>query len=777
MHTQVPARRIRTGVLLTALLGAVSGPSAGCRTELRGDGSAGLAAPARTATLDLGRLQAVRERARAHDRAGALELLEPDRPLEASDPERCWLLVALWREVGARSHAARAVDAMPPGSLRTTLVAFTRETPREALSILGQGPGHDGWADLVRSHVLVGLGDLRGSRDAADRAARAPWLLVRIDGLLVAAALHAELGDLAAARSRLASVRELAPWDARGAHETGLLERRVGRPRAAAEALLEGLATAPASETVARDLHDTWRTLAPGADRDRLGRAALALQASGNPAWEALASAVALDVLDDPLAAEQHARRALAAGALPVPTEHDLRRALFAQGRYREAVAILQAALPPDVRAAPENLVGPCWEALAAAVAAAPDRSAADDARVVLARALLALGAHADALIVLDGARGAQARSLVRRLEGHIAFERALADILRAGYADAARDESPADLDGVLARVPGLARRHLAPRDAAALADVTTGVSSVPLLGAWVDHGVRATSPLVRHFRAHGRYLVLGQRARGPVEAVVLSLAYLAEDVPLRTTGFVHRHDVAIGIDRGLGTAVVAEGGELGGACLPDALWLDADSARTSDAAWRRVLVRDPATMRFAHGPPPPVGAEGRLALTDPAGVTERLVARVARQRGTDPWSSWFTLRAHEAGHVTDLRTHLPVLQGLPASIRLLAKAGGSFHDVERHLECQAQLAAVVDARDPALAVAEMTAMLPVVEPDAEVHRGGYHDALQRMLRHIDRHPLEYPGLDRTKRLLPQLDRLDDAALRRAAWNAWRAGR
>lgn len=759
---------------LAALHGALAG---GCQSRL-GPGAAPVTAAVQAAAQgDLQRLQAVRSRARAHDRMGALELLAPDAPLDQADPERCWLLVALWRDVGARARAARAVEAMRPGSLRTTLLAFTAETPREALAYLGRGPGPDGWADLVRSHVLAGLGDLKGSRDAAERAARSPLLLVRIDGLLLSAALHGELGELEVARARLRAVRDLAPWDARGAHEAALLERRVGRPVQAADALLAALAVAPGSETIARDLQDTWRTLAPGPDRDRIAREALAVRATSNPAWEGLAGAALLEVLHDAALAERHLRHALSSGALPVPAEHDLRRALFAQGRYGEGVAILRAALPPDVRDAPENLVGPCWRALAAAVAGAPDRAAPEPAREQLARSLLALGAHREALLVLEGATSVSASALRRRLEGHVGFERAFAELLRAGYADAARDESPPDLDAVLAHVPTLARRHLVPDEAAQLGDVRQGVSSVPLLGAWVDHGVRVANPLVRHFRAYGRYLVLGQRSSGPVEAVLLSLVYLAEKAPLRTTGFLHHHDVAIGIDRGLGTAVVAEGGELGGACLPDALWFDADSARTAEAAWRRVLTRDPATLAFAHDPPPAPGGEGRLALTDPAGVTERLIARVVRQRGDDTWSSWFTLRAHEAGHVTDLRTHLPILQGLPATLRLLAKAGGSFHDVERHLECQAQLAAVVDARDPALAVAEMTAMLPVVEPDAEVHRGGYHDALQLMLRHIDKNPAAYPGLDRSQRLLPQLDRLDDAALRRAAWNAWRAAR
>ncbi len=767
-----PSRTVRG--LVSALLLLVAG---GCRA-VPGEAPVGGAfdvVPDRSSAGE-GRLRRVRDLARAQDRGAALALLEADRPLDPHDPERAWLLVALWKDLGARFRAARAVEAMPPGSLRTTLLAATAETPREGLTWLGTGRGPDGFAELVRAHLYAAAGDTAAAQAAAERARSAGPLLVRIDAALLGAALAADRADPASARRLLAEVDAIAPWDARGKHALGLLERAVGRLPEAVAALTEALRLAPRSDLIAHDLHDAWRRLPPGASRDRSGRDVLTLDGYGNPVWHALAGAVFLDVVGDPVAAERHLRSALDGGIGPVPAEHDLRRALARLGRYADAVEILDAAAPPGVRDAPENLVAPCWCALAVAAARAPDRSAPAAARVDLAMALASLGAHHDALEVLGGLDDDRAASLRRRIEADIAFEDALEAQIADGYAAASRGEPARDLDAILAAIPGLAARHLPPSAATRLRDVRAGVSTVPLIGSWVDHSVRTTNPLVRYLRERGRYLVLGQRVGEPVEAVLFSAIYLAENADVRTTGFRHRHDVAIGIDRAIGTAAVAKGAELGGACLPDGLWLDADSARTTEWGWRRALVRDPATLAHADDPPPEVGGEGRLALTDPAGVTERLLRRVMRDRPNDAWSSWWTLRAHEAGHVTDLRRHLPILAGLSSTLRLAVRAGFAPRDVERHLERQAQLAAVIDARDPALAVAEMTAMLPVVERDPEVHRGGYRDALGAMLRHLDRRAGAWPAIDRSRRLLPQLDRLDDGALRQIAWDAWCEG-
>jgi hypothetical protein len=291
------------------------------------------------------------------------------------------------------------------------------------------------------------------------------------------------------------------------------------------------------------------------------------------------------------------------------------------------------------------------------------------------------------------------------------------------------------------------------------------------LIGAWLDHSTDTRSPVVAHFRRFGRFLMLGQREGQPPEAIVLSLAFLARALPITTAGRRHAHDVAIGYDRGASAFVSAKGGELGGACLADGMWLDADSARRTDLALRAELRRDPARREAARAwrPPPPEGPEGVFALTDPGPLAYRLLERYVRRHPASPWGTFGTLRAHESGHVADLRRHLPVLPRLPATVALFARAGFSPARVEMELERRAQLGAVVDAPDPDLALFEMVEALPLEERDPEVHAGGYRDGVADLVRFVHARPDLHPEIDLTQRILPQLERLGPEALRRAA--------
>ena len=63
---------------------------------------------------------------------------------------------------------------------------------------------------------------------------------------------------------------------------------------------------------------------------------------------------------------------------------------------------------------------------------------------------------------------------------------------------------------------------------------------------------------------------------------------------------------------------------------------------------------------------------------------------------------------------------------------------------------------------------------LPVVEREPEVHDGGYRDGLRTMLGHLRSRPDLYPALDRTHRIVTQLDRPTTAQIRQAARAALR---
>jgi hypothetical protein len=146
-----------------------------------------------------------------------------------------------------------------------------------------------------------------------------------------------------------------------------------------------------------------------------------------------------------------------------------------------------------------------------------------------------------------------------------------------------------------------------------------------------------------------------------------------------------------------------------------------------------------------------------------------RLLARYAARQPAGRWGSLGTLHAHENGHVIDLRRHLPFWRGLPATVSLLASVGFAPPRMEAVLERRAQLAAVIDAPDPDLALTEMLDMLPAEEVEPEAHAAGYRQALDLMVRHVWSRPDLYPEIDRARRVLPQLDRLSLEQLRRAA--------
>lgn len=239
----------------------------------------------------------------------------------------------------------------------------------------------------------------------------------------------------------------------------------------------------------------------------------------------------------------------------------------------------------------------------------------------------------------------------------------------------------------------------------------------------------------------------------------------------MRTRGQSFAHDLAVGYDRALRAWMDAQGGLLSGACLPDGLWLDADAALDTEHDARSALARDPSLAASAARLPAPAADtfEGPFALSNPSGLYLRLVARYVAARPDDRWGSFRTLRAHESGHVIDIRRHLPLVRGLPATLRLLGAAGFAPERMEAVLERRAQLAAMIDAPDPALALAEMVEMLPVFDEHPEVHAAGYASALASLVREVWSRPDLYPGIDRSRRVLPQLHLLSDAALRAAA--------
>jgi hypothetical protein len=687
--------------------------------------------------------------------------------LSAAAPERSWLLVELWSTRAALSRARAAVAAMPPSPFAAVLSAHVAGDPERRLATLRRleaGPAA-GWAHLEAAYALAEEGRREGAARAhAARAAAIGPAYVRREALLLAAHEALEAKEGSAALALALSARDVDPRDPRPLAAASRYAARLGRNADAARWALDALRLQPSSLRVARRLADLLRE-DPDAPVDAgvaRGVATVLPPPEGNPELDALRGLLAERAgrAEEAVAAYE---RALAAGADPVPVDRHLRRLLLARGDVRGALEWLRAAVPPGAVARPGNVVARAWAALDAAAARA-EGGGDDEATAGLARALEGVGAVEEAAIVARSRKAAAGDALSARLDGVVAFERAIRRAVEEGYRAPAEGKEPEPVERLLARIAELARRHLPASEHAAFADPARGLRTVPLVGTWLDHGVSTSSPVVAWFRAHGQYLVLGQREEKPAEAVLLSLASLVPGAPVSTHGRTFRHDVAVGYDRAVRPYLDFQGGRLSGAALPDGVWLDADAARHEDAALRLVRRADAALVARAReagkAPPAPDGPEGVLAMDDPAGLSLRLALDHVERAGTSPWASFAVLEAHESAHVFDLERHLPVARGLPATLSLLARSGLSLDVAESRLEGRAQLSAVVESGEPRLAVLDLVGSLPSHERAPEAHERGYRDVVARLLRTLYARSDRYPAIDPSRKLLPQLDRL-----------------
>ncbi|MDF1701606.1 MAG: hypothetical protein P1V36_10670, partial [Planctomycetota bacterium] len=510
---------------------------------------------------------------------------------------RAWLIAMLSGSWCASQRVRWDVRALPTGDIGDALRAVTSEDPERALAQLAaRRPGAEGgWRALAAGHRQARLGAPAPARQAARRALASPRVFVQQEAWLLRGRLALGEGDLEEALFASTESARLDPTDARPPRLICAVHKAAGRLDVAALALLDALRIAPESPRYALRLASMLREPMDAATWQTVDAALTTLPDVGarNPELLAL-RALAAEHGDRGAEAIALYRAALAAGAIPVPLDRDLRRMLFKRGRFAEGLALLFDAVPPDVIVDPRNLLRARWTALRAAGAGAPTAAAAPAARLALGRALWGVGALDESLEAVRGVMLPGARDLERRVGGHLAFERAFRVWIEDGYRDAARREDPPDWRAGLQHMRALALRHLAVEDRADFQDVTRGIRELPLLGAWLDHGASSSSPVVRHFRRYGRFILYGQRADTPVEAIVMSLASLTKDQPIRTGGRTYTHDVATGYDRALRAQIAAQGGALGGACLADGIWLDADAARRSEYEVRALLTWDP---------------------------------------------------------------------------------------------------------------------------------------------------------------------------------------
>jgi tetratricopeptide (TPR) repeat protein len=714
-----------------------------------------------------------RRRLRAGDTAGALARLRPDDPLSAAEPERSWLLARILAERTDAGEARARVRALERSAFRVALLESLAEDPAAALARLRPWTSRSPWVSLAEAYLHYFLGDGDAAMRAAGRLRGCGIGFLEVEAHLVVARAALADGRFPLAEREAAAALAWDGTDARACGVAAEAARRAGRTAHAVANVQTAMRVAPEAEQYPRGLAETIRRDPDAEIVASLAAGPLGRPSPGRPRAEhdALAGLLA-EVRGDGVTAVRLYERALAAGAHPIPVARDLRRLLFAQGNYERGLTLLLEAVPAAVRQDPRSLLADAWAEVERTGRAAPSRAADPSRRVAFARALVRVGALEDARSVLAGLEEPEPRAERARLEGQLALLADFEAYLEAGYRRGDAGGPPPTFAQVLAELGRLATRHLPPAEAAAFAEPSRGLRRVPLVGEWLDHATATTSPIVAHFRRYGLFVMLGRRGDQPPEAIVLSLASLTRGEEIRTRGGTYRQDVAVGYDRRLRSFATAQGGDLGGACLPDGIWLDLDSVRGVEHDLRTGILRDVGFVRAARRGPrllAPDTPDGVFALTDPAGVAERLALRYVDRCPRDPWGSLRTLRAHEYGHLVEIRRHLPIARGLPASAALLAGSGFSVQGVEQEVERRAQLAAVAESADPDLALAELLLFLPVVLADPSPHEGGYRAAAGQIVRFVHARPDLFPEIDRAYRILPQLDRLSNEQIRRAA--------
>lgn len=725
-------------------------------------------------------------RARALDPGGALAVLERAGGLDARAPERSWMLLDLLEARGRAREARARADALPSSPVAGVLRAHAAADPEARLAVVERlfGSSAGAWARLEAATAAFELG---GQPEAviahARRAAAAGPDFVRREAALLAAraALDADRGAEAARFADDAAAVD--PADPRAPALLSRIASRRGRRDEAVLAAVTALRLQPRSPRAARRVADFLRQ-EPGPEveaRVREAVASIARGAAPSAEVEALQGLVA-ERAGDLVTARARYRAALARGADPIPVEHRLRVLLAGDGDVRGMVGLLRGAVPPEVIADPENELRGAWEELFRRAAALPVRTANAPAGALddLADALVRVGGVEEAAALLGPAASPRGRATREACLREIRFERALRRAVEDGYHAPAEGRDPPSFESLLGTIRDLAREHLDPEAARAFDDPARGRRSVPLLGDWLDHGVRTTSPVVAHFRRFGRYVLVGRVERKVPEVILLSLASLAPGATVRTQGYLFHHDVAVGYDRAISSYVDFQGGYLSGAALPDAVWLDADAARREDHGLREALALDPTIGpeldRAAADPSPPDGIDGVLATDEPQLLGLRLLRRYVARVGADPWGSFHALRAHEYGHVLDLERHLPIGRGLPATVALAASEGFALRRIEARLEGRAQLAAVRDGRDPDLALVDLVRSFPNYERVPEAHDRGYRAVAEAILRRLLATADAHPAIDPARKLLPQLDRLTPEAIRALGEDVGRTG-
>jgi tetratricopeptide (TPR) repeat protein len=621
----------------------------------------------------------------------ALVELETILRLEPQHVDAHRLRQDLMRTRGRRGRlldeARRRVAKRPEDGHAHYLLARISDDPQQKLA------GFRRAAELAPESVWPWLG-LAHTLRATDRS-RALQIYER---LFAASGQHPLVGVAFAAALRederyeaAALVYQALRSDRRvpGVGDLGLAQVAIERERrdAAWGALMEALRHRPFDPGVQGLVHGWTET---NATRDQRRQVADVLREHGDRLrafGDQAGAQVLADLLEDNgqvLAARRVLERRLAERPSPA-LQRAHRRLVLAMGDVEAFLQRLRSDVPRHVVAAEDSELRSRWLTLL-------DGPWMDGAPLVDAAGTLALlAALRDVGMLVEVERlaevamqrfpEAEADWLQRQDEARreLAFEAGLRRLLYRGY----RAGDAADLATVVERIRELSLRVLGE-------DVVGEPQSfaVPLVGEMLDPF--SGGGLCEHLARYNRHLVLGRRAGGTAEGLLVTRLSLRELPDTERQRLPGRCFEVVGTDRDIRALGGVLGSDLAGVALLNHFLVDHDAV----VDWalglldrRRIARRD--QLQLTRDPIPgdvgldPLDVSWRLALRSPV-ADEDLAEAVLGM-----------IRDHERRHLVDSFHYMPIEWNLLRGAGLLLRFGLSPAQIEAEMERRAELAAL----------------------------------------------------------------------------------
>ncbi len=552
----------------------------------------------------------------------------------------------------------------------------------------------------TEGHPVVGVGF-----GAALRALGRHDDAIKVYASLRGATAMPGVGDLGIAESHIAADRRREAW----APLLAALAERPADPgvqRLTASFLAGGLPDTQAEQLLDAIVRDS-RVARVFAEEGGAGIFAELLARRGDPA-------AALEVL----------RQA------PEPLSPNLRRALrrarLALGDVAGFLGALRLDIPASLLADERNQLRGLWTVLwTGPWSRSPEPLSAGADAVGLVRALRDVGLLEEGELVAslallehaDREHAGQLGALRDELRRELAFEHALRSAVYRGY----EQQSEQTLDEFLATLAGVSQRILGE-------DVVGKPSTfeVPLVGELVDPFGEGVA---RHLARYNRHLVLGRRAGGVIEALVMTRVSRIDLDDAGPLGLLGEAREVIGIDRGVEALQGLIGGDLAGVALLNHYVLDLDAVRewADDLVEQRQIVAEDGSALLTDPVPENAG------VLDPVDVGWRLACLSPVEDSAMLEAVLDTVRWHERAHLVDSFRYLPPDQNLFRVISLAFEHGFDALSVESSMEGRAETAALAFGAYPRIVLAHVAGFLAAGDRGGSPHRRGFEELARRL--------------------------------------------